>query len=214
MIFTCTCRYMYSCTHLRYHIAGNVGRELNLAFGPQVTIANVCRFKFGVLVKNWHAYDICKYEILAYFNMAVASVHLQTANFLVKFPSYMYMVSNSRSQLSTCTSPCIQYARFFPTQSHVPPHRALLTITAHFESLYINIPSHFCIDSMYVISVCLVCTGSLEELAYPSFNMLFAPQDLYVTQRIYFIAFVFPIQYFPYIFCHMINNAPGHSPRQ
>ena len=46
-------------------------RELNLAVGPQIAICkNIGGFKFGCSVRDRHKY-ICKYEILADFNLAV-----------------------------------------------------------------------------------------------------------------------------------------------
>ena len=46
---------------------------IKLAVGPQIAIAkNIGRFKFGGLVRDRHTYIICRYEILADFNLAVA----------------------------------------------------------------------------------------------------------------------------------------------
>ena len=69
-------------------------RELNLAVGPQIAIAkNIGGFKFGGSVRDRHMY-ICKYEILAHFNLAVAKVDRQTAKFNSppKFPAIRYVL--------------------------------------------------------------------------------------------------------------------------
>ena len=64
--------------------------ELNLAVGPQITIAKI--FKFDGSVWDCHMY-ICKYEILAHYNLAVAKADHQTAKFnsLPSFPAIGYM---------------------------------------------------------------------------------------------------------------------------
>ena len=65
-------------------------RELNLAIGAQIAIAkNIGGFKFGSSVWDCHnIIYICKYEILADFNLAVARQTAKPPN----FPALQYDV--------------------------------------------------------------------------------------------------------------------------
>ena len=63
-----------------------------MVVGPQIAnCENIGRFKFGGSVRDCHTY-ICKYEILADFNLVVAKTDHQTAKFNSppNFPAIQY----------------------------------------------------------------------------------------------------------------------------
>ena len=75
---------MVNSTNILYHripYRQKYWRELNLVVGPQIAnCENIGGFKFGGSVRDRHTY-ICKYEILADFNLVVAKTDHQTAKF-------------------------------------------------------------------------------------------------------------------------------------
>ena len=74
-----------------YRIAGNIGGIKFGGWAPNRYCKNIGGFKFGGSVRDRHMY-ICKYEILAHFNLAVAKVDHQTAKFNSppNFPAIRY----------------------------------------------------------------------------------------------------------------------------
>ena len=81
---------MISAAHIPY--SRKYWRELNLAVGPQIAIAKILAdlnlaVRYGIATCI-----ICKYEILAHFNLAVAKVDHQTAKFNSQpnFPAIRY----------------------------------------------------------------------------------------------------------------------------
>ena len=72
ILHTCI-KLMHTPTDDIYCIAGNIGRNQIWWLGPNRHCKNVGRFKFGGSVRDHRHTYICKYEILAEFNLAVAN---------------------------------------------------------------------------------------------------------------------------------------------
>ena len=81
ILYTCI-KLMHTLIDAIYCIAGNIGRNQIWCLGPNRLCKNIGRFKFGGSVRDHHTY-ICKYEILAEFNLAVANQTTKLPNLIL-----------------------------------------------------------------------------------------------------------------------------------